>query len=164
MSPLISFQLFVCYLVHPRAWNSPCVPSLQDIRQLGESEADTKCFLHNQHSFHRTFGIHSVAGLSSCSFRQDADSFIVSNRVRADSCCFCQRPGAKASACTRWHHEHYQLWNAFQSQAVFQIVFARGIRSPQRKGRLRVLSQNSSNAAESSEKRCASSLCRCISD
>ena len=76
-----TLELFLGKLVHAAAGSASSITSFQDFGQLCQSESDPKRPLHHQHSLHRARGIDPVTRLCSRGSRENADPFIVSNRV-----------------------------------------------------------------------------------
>lgn len=105
-------------LVNAVAGSAPSVTSFQDFRQLRQRKSDPKRPLHHKHSFHRARGIDTVTGLCSRGSWEDADPFIVPNRVWTHPRCLGEIAGTKSLGTAVLHDEKYQPWNAFQSQAI----------------------------------------------
>ena len=75
---------------------------------------------HHQHSLHGAGGKEPVARLCPRGPRENADSFIVSDRVWTHTSRLGQVSGTKSFGTAVLHHAKYQPWNAFQSQDVFE--------------------------------------------
>ncbi len=106
-------------LVNPVARSATGITGFQDFSQLCQSESDPKRPLHNKYPLHSARGIDSITRLGSRGSGENADPFIVSNRVWTHPRRLGQVPGTKSFGTAVLHHEKYQPWNAFQSQAVF---------------------------------------------
>ncbi len=115
-----TLELVLGKLVHATAWSTPGITSFQDFSQLSQSESDPECPLHDKNSLQRARRIDSVTRLCSRGSWQNADPFIVSNRVWTHRRCPGESPRIKGFGTSALHHSNYQAWNAFQSQDVWR--------------------------------------------
>src|SRR5258708_18436513 len=116
-----SLELFLRKLVNAAAGSASSVTSLQDFSQLCQSESDPKRPLHHKHSLHGARRIDAVTGVRSRGSWENADPFIVSNRVWTQPRRLGQGPGTKSCGTAILHHKKYQPRNAFQSQGVCSL-------------------------------------------
>jgi hypothetical protein len=106
-----------CEIQDPLAWSTASIPRLENVSEFRECEADAECALHNANSLECSFCINPIARGRAPRFWQDANSFVVANRIRTDACHSRQFTSMKDSI-GGLHHEQYQPLNAFQCQAV----------------------------------------------
>jgi hypothetical protein len=87
--------------------------------------------LHHKHSFQRARGIDAITRVRSRGSWENADPFIVSNRVWTHPRRLGQGPGTKSCGTVALHHKKYQPRNAFQSQGVcsFSVLAPRHLRT-----------------------------------
>ena len=114
------FHFFLGQLVNALTGSASGIPGLQYFREFCQREADAERSLNDQHSFQRAGWIDAVSGFRSRGSWKNTDSFIVSNGIWTYARRFGQGPGTKTVGTIALHHGKYQLWNAFQSQAVFE--------------------------------------------
>src|ERR1700733_5428260 len=76
-----TLELFLCKLVNPAAGSASCITSFQDFSQLRQSESDPERPLHYQHSLPRARGVETVSRVCSRSSWENANLFIMSNRI-----------------------------------------------------------------------------------
>jgi hypothetical protein len=113
-----ALKLLLRKLVNPVAGSASGITSFQDLSQLCQSESDPKGPLHHKHSLHGAGGIDAVTGVRSRRSWENADPFIVSNRVWTQPSRLGQGPGTKSFRTAALHHKKYQPRNAFQSQGI----------------------------------------------
>jgi hypothetical protein len=76
-----ALKLFLGELVNTATGSASGITSFQDFGQLCQSESDPKRPLHHKHPLHGARGIDAVTGVrSGCSW-ENADPFIMSNRI-----------------------------------------------------------------------------------
>ena len=114
-----TLQLFLGKLVNAAAGSAASVTSFQDFSQLCQSESDPKRPLHHKHSLQRARGIDAITRVCSRGSWENADLFIVSNRVWTHPRRLGQSTRTKSFGTAVLHHKKYQPRNAFQSQGVF---------------------------------------------
>src|SRR5579862_4622484 len=115
-----ALKLFLGQLVNAATGSASSITSFQDFGQLCQSKSDPKRSLYHQHSLQGARGIEPVARLCPRGPRENADSFIVSDRVWTHTSRLGQVSGTKSFGTAVLHHAKYQPWNAFQSQDVFE--------------------------------------------
>ena len=113
-----TLELFLRKLVNPEAGSASCITSFQDLGQLCQSEPDPKRPLYYQHSLHGARRVDAVTRVCSRSSWENANLFIMSNRIWTQTSHFGERPGTKSFGTATLHHRQYQPLNTFQSQAV----------------------------------------------
>ena len=117
-------EFLLCEFKHSLARSTTSITSHQDFSEFCQSEADLECPLDSSDSSDCTLWIEPVARLVSHSFRQDADSLVVSNRVGTDSRHRRQFAGVK-SRMGSLHYDEYQPSNAFQCQGLLPQLWLR---------------------------------------
>src|SRR5713226_8287622 len=118
-----TLELFLRKLVNAAAGSASSVTSFQDFGQLCQSEADPKRPLHYQHSLHGARGVEAVTRVCSRSSWENANPFIMSNRIWTHTSHLGERPGTQSFGTAALHHEKYEPSNAFQSQGICSRSF-----------------------------------------
>ena len=90
-------QFVARYLVNTTARRATGIARPQHLGQFRKTESNPKRPLNHQHPLHGALRIHPVTRRSPGRLGQDADPFVVSNRVGAYARCFGQCPGKKSS-------------------------------------------------------------------
>lgn len=100
-------------LVNMAARNPTGVARFEYFTELRQGEPDLKSPSDNEHPLQRIGRITSVTGLCSRSLWQNADPFIMSNRIWTYACCLSQSAGSERVGTVIFHNEEYEPWNAF---------------------------------------------------
>lgn len=87
-----SAQLLLCKFEDPLTRDAACVTCFEDLRQFRECKTDPKRPLNHKHSLNRGLRVEPVARRTPRRLGQDADLFVMSNRVRLTPTLFATVP------------------------------------------------------------------------
>jgi len=118
---LYTFEFFCGQGSHLPAGKFAAVSGRENPRQFGEGKPDCKRTPHCANSIDVLWRIHPVAIRSAHRGRQDSDSLVMAQQIRADASELCELAGAKQFFVAQERllkREKYEPWNPFQGQAL----------------------------------------------